>query len=97
LTAKFEFNSQEDKVQFYKAQPGERKQVTVSHDFSILLRDIWKEIKKLPHLYHIPTNLYKSHVCKIIGELKSHYFVVFLFQKHFVLQIFSLSLKESTI
>lgn len=35
-TAKFEFNSKEDKVQFYKAQPEDRKQVTVSHIISVL-------------------------------------------------------------
>lgn len=36
LTAKQLFSSQEDKVQFHKAQPGERKQVTVSHSTSLL-------------------------------------------------------------
>lgn len=61
-------------------------------------RYIWKEItEKCPHLYHIPTNLYKSHVCKVVGELKSHDFVVFVSQKHLVLQMFSLCLKESII
>jgi len=61
-------------------------------------RYIWKGItEKCPHLYHIPTNLHKSHACKIVGELKSHYSVVFVSQQHLVLQMFSLCLKESII